>query len=111
MSDRAAQLEHTRHPTAVLPRPHPAVVFQGLGEGAVLLSTSDEVYFGLNEVGAEVWQLLAPRCATLDEMVDAIVARYPEAPRAAVAADVAELLAELRAAGLVVDAGPSSAAA
>ena len=41
------------------------VVYGPLSDGAVLFSTKDEVYFGLNQVGAQVWELLPPTTYTL----------------------------------------------
>ena len=39
-----------------LPHPSPAAIFKELDEGGVLLSTTDEVYFGVNPVGAILTQ-------------------------------------------------------
>lgn len=53
----------------------------------------------LNETGAAVWEALAtPR--DLDELIDELAERFG-ADRAVVAADVRELLGDLRARGLV----------
>ncbi len=87
--------------TASLPSPHPSVLFQPVSEGAVLLHVDDEVYFGLNEVGCEIWQLLPPRSASLAELVAALGAKYPDVPEATLVADVSELLGALEKAGLV----------
>lgn len=89
-----------------LPAPAPGVVFQLVPGGAVLLSTADEVYFGLNTVGALIWQSLPPAdgaAATVEETCDRIRARYPEAEPGRVRADVVTLLAALREARLVRD--------
>jgi Coenzyme PQQ synthesis protein D (PqqD) len=65
----------------------------------VILNLADEVYYGLDEVGARVWALLAePR--TVAELRDAVVAEY------AVDADTAQrdlvaLLEEMAARRLV----------
>ncbi|MEK9500059.1 PqqD family protein [Gaopeijia maritima] len=88
-----------------LPVPHPAVLFRPISEGAVLLHGDDEVYFGLDEVGARIWQLLPPHSGTLDEVVAALQAAYPEVDAETLRVDASDLLAELRAAGLVTDAG------
>ena len=91
----------------MLPRPHPAVLFQPVSEGAILLHTEQEIYFGLNSVGVEVWQMLPPACTRLDEVCDALARRYPEVPSEELRSDVAELLETLATQGLVVppDAG------
>ena len=79
----------------MLPVANPNVIFKTLSDGAVLFSTEDEVYFGLNEVGARVWELLPPRCSTLDELCTLLAAKYPEVDEAVIRADVTELLADL----------------
>lgn len=89
---------------AMLPSPHPAVLFQTVTEGAILLHTEQEVYFGLNGVGVEVWQLLPPACTELEEVCGALAARYPDVPVEELRSDVTELLDTLVAQGLVVPA-------
>jgi hypothetical protein len=66
---------------------------------AVILSLSDGVYYGLDPVGARVWQLMEqPR--TVAELRDAVVAEWEvDAPTAE--RDLLELLADLAARGLV----------
>ena len=51
----------------MLPTRNPKVIFKALATGAVLYSTEEEVYFGLNPVGVRVWELLPPAHQTLDE--------------------------------------------
>ncbi len=86
----------------VLPAPHPAVVCKPVSEGAVLLHTETEIYFGLNEVGRQIWDLLPPSCADLAEMRDRLAHEYPDADPAEIERDVAELLRALADEGLVV---------
>jgi hypothetical protein len=76
-------------------------VFKSLSEGALLFSTDDEIYLGLNEVGCRVWQLLPPACETLEEMVDQLVREYPEVTADVIRADVLELLEDLGKHGLL----------
>lgn len=90
---------------AILPRPHPAVMFREVSDGAVLLQMQDEVYFGLNEVGTRIWQLLPPSCATLEELCARLGEAYPGVAAEQVRADVVELLDQLREQKLLVD-GP-----
>ncbi|HVX39495.1 MAG TPA: PqqD family protein [Gemmatimonadaceae bacterium] len=78
-------------------------MFQPVADGAVLLHTEDEIYFGLNAVGARVWQLLPPNCAELDDLCSTLTAVYPDADPVMVRADVVELLTQLRDNRLVVD--------
>lgn len=86
----------------MLPVANPKVIYKALSEGAVLLSTTDEVYFGLNEVGARVWEHLPPVLNTLDELCAEIGAAYPDTDPNTIRADVSELLAELTEYGLVI---------
>jgi len=65
-----------------LPTPHPDVLCRAVSEGAVLLHTRDEVYFGLNEVGLLIWEMLPPACQSVDEVVERLAARFPEADAA-----------------------------
>jgi hypothetical protein len=84
----------------MLPTVNPSVVFRSLSEGAVLFSAKDEVYFGLNAVGARVWELLKSH-ASLDSLCAAVAAEYPDAPPQTIRDDVSELLEELTEHGLV----------
>jgi len=84
-----------------LPSASPRVVFCPVAEGAVLLSTEDEVYFGLNHVGARVWQLLPPTSESLGELCAVLTSEFPDAAPEVVREDVIELLEALRAYGLV----------
>jgi hypothetical protein len=86
---------------AMLPRPAAGVLLQSVADGAVLLDTRSEVYFGLNAVGARIWRLLPPATHTLDELCEAVCAAYPDAPPATVRTDVAGVLRALEDAGLV----------
>ncbi len=88
----------------VLPTTKPKVVFCAVEDGAVLLSTADEVYFGLNEVGARVWQMLPPHHTTIRQVCDSLSEEYPDAAAEEILADVRELLHQLREHGLVQDA-------
>ena len=85
-----------------LPAPNPDVIFRSLADGGVLFSTSEEVYFGLNEVGSRVWELLPPARQTLDELCAELQAEYPDVEPAVLRADVEELLGEMQGFGLVV---------
>jgi hypothetical protein len=86
----------------MLPRPHPSVVFRVVSEGAVLLHTEDELYFGLNAVGAHVWELLT-QCTSVDELCTDLGEMYPGVAPDTLKADVLELCQQLRQNLLVVD--------
>ena len=92
----------------MLPTRNPKVIFKALTTGAVLYSTEEEVYFGLNPVGVRVWELLPPAHQTLDEICRVLASEYPDAGEDVIRADVAELIDELLKLGLV-QATPSSA--
>ena len=92
----------------MLPTRNPKVIFKALATGAVLYSTEEEVYFGLNPVGVRVWELLPPAHQTLDEMCRVIASEYPEVGEDVIRADVAELIDELIKLGLVLPAQASA---
>lgn len=85
----------------MLPVANPKVLYKALSDGAVLFLTEEEVYFGLNAVGARVWELLPPVLCTMDELVAALAADYPEVDAETIRTDVRELLGDLTAHGLV----------
>jgi hypothetical protein len=87
----------------MLPSPHPAVVFRPVSDGAVLLHTELEIYFGLNSVGTRVWQLLPPGSRNLDDLCATLGSTYPEVPAEQLRADVVELLDQLQQNLLVVE--------
>lgn len=89
----------------MLPTPNPNVIYRAMGDGAVLFSTADEVYFGLNTVGARVWSLLPPTCDTLDALCVELGRAYPDVDSAVLRADAADLLDELVANRLAVPPG------
>jgi hypothetical protein len=94
----------------MLPTANPDVIFQDLDDGAVLFDPTKEVYFGLNRAGARIWQLLPPARTSLDEVVAALAAEYPEVSEAVLREDAAELLRDLTAQGLVKQPVPAAPA-
>ncbi len=89
-----------RPSTCELPAPDPAVLCRPVSTGAVLLHTQQEIYFGLNPVGLEIWQLLHPVCRSVDEVCERLLERYPDVPIEALREDVLELLGQLVQQGL-----------
>lgn len=88
----------------MLPTHHPDVVCMPVADGAVLLHTGQEVYFGLNTVGVHIWELLRPDVADLESLCTELGTRYPQVDAAELRGDVAELLEALERDGLVLPA-------
>jgi hypothetical protein len=84
-----------------LPDANPDVIYKPVADGAVLLDTRSEVYFGLNPVGARIWALLPPACTHLDDLCAALSREYPDAAEDTLRADVMELFNDLIAHGLL----------
>lgn len=77
-----------------------------VGDEVVILNFRDEVYYGLDAVGAFVWQLLAqPR--TVAELCEAVTAEF-DVDAATCAADLAALLRQLEARALVTLTPPAA---
>lgn len=72
------------------------------GDRTVLLDPIGGEYFGLDEVGSRIWELL-PEHPTAAALADRLFDEF-DAPRETLAADAARLLGELAAAKLVVRA-------
>ena len=83
--------EHITVPTDVL--------HQQLGEETVLLHLGTEQYYGLDEVGSRVWQLLREH-RTLDPIVAALLREY-EVDETTLRDDLERLLDELADLGLI----------
>jgi hypothetical protein len=81
--------------------PSPRVLFQEVHGEMVLLDLESEHYFGLNEVGARFWQLLAQGLGTA-EIVDRLLQEY-EVERSALNDDLAALQHQLLSRGLIVE--------
>jgi hypothetical protein len=88
----------------ILPHPSSTAIFKELDEGGVLLSTSDEVYFGVNPVGAKIWSLLPPVSRTFGELCASLQRQYPDAGTDQIRADAQDFIQALTASGLVVPA-------
>ncbi len=80
--------------------PSPEVLFQEVGGEAVLLDLASESYFGLNDVGTRIWQLLQEDGSDLRRVHQRMLEEYDVEP-ARLEADLLQHLAELAAAGLV----------
>jgi len=78
----------------MLPVPDPAVIYQSLAEGAVLFSTRDEVYYGMNQVGARIWEALETS-ATWEEVYQKLLIQFPDAGDDLLRTDVQQLVEDL----------------
>ncbi len=64
----------------------------------VILSLKDGMYYGLDPVGARIWQLIQNQC-TIEEIIQAILAEY-EVERERFERDLEDLLQDLKVHGL-----------
>ena len=96
-------------PDARLPTPVPAAIFKALAEGGVIFSTETEIYFGVNAIGARIWELLPPAHSTVAEVCATLMSQYPDAGSARIQADVLKFLDELTASGLATIASQHAA--
>jgi len=88
----------------------PSIAWTKLPDGAVLFSPETEVYYGLNEVAALVWEILSREPVTVDALCSAVHESFPEVPRNQINGDVVDLVTELQNNGLAKIAPSESAA-
>ena len=69
-----------------VPAPVTEVIYQTVEEGAVLFLPSEELYFGLNPVGAEIWSLLRT-AESFTGLCDSVMALYPGVERSVIEDD------------------------
>jgi len=85
----------------------PDMLFQELEGETVLLNLRDESYYGLDDVGTRVWQLLGEH-GDIESIVSTMLGEY-DVDEATLRRDVAQLIAALLDAGLVTEhTGPSA---
>ena len=82
------------------------VVFRDIGGEAVLLDLDSGQYFGLNEVGSQVWSLLSS-ASSLESIYDLLLEQYPVEP-SELERDILSLVGDLCDHGLVAIAGTRS---
>ena len=75
------------------------VLFQEVSGELVLLDLSGENYFGLDEIGARIWQLL-DQGRSVGELLDTLLDEY-NVSREILENDLEELLGKLSEAGLI----------
>ena len=73
--------------------PSSQVIARDVGQEIVLLDLASGTYFGLDPVGARIWQLMRSG-KTLDEVCDAMMEEY-EVPRETLERDVQALARQL----------------
>ena len=76
------------------------VVSREIAGEVVLMDLESGLYFGLDEVGARIWQLLDKEAQDIAAICDAIVAEY-DASRDVVEADTMALMSDLLERGLI----------
>jgi len=79
----------------MLPKPKTNVIYRALPDGAVLFSSTEEVYFGLNPAGACIWENLSPVRSTVEEVCAELGQRFPEVEPERIRRDVDQLLETL----------------
>ena len=78
----------------------PDVLFQEVGGEAVLLDLNSESYFGLNEVGTRMWQLIQEE-PDLQGIFSRLAKEY-EVDEGTLFKDLRDLVDEMAVAGLIV---------
>lgn len=81
-------------------RPANGVIFKNVGDEVVLLDIERGIYYGLDPVGARMWQLLAEGVSA-EAIVDTMLGEY-EVSRGELQKDLERLTSELRERGLLV---------
>jgi len=71
----------------------------GVGDETVMMNASTGRYFGLDDIGSDIWRRLETPLS-FGALIDALTAHY-QADRAVIADDVRKLLAEMAADDLV----------
>lgn len=75
------------------------ILWRKVGDEILISDVIGETIFGLDGVGARMWQMLAEN-GSVDEAVSALAAEY-DAPADTIAADLNSLIDDLRHRGLV----------
>ena len=82
-------------------KPADGVVFKQVGDELVLLDFDRGIYYGLDPIGARMWQLLAAG-QSADAAVEVLVDEY-DVSREEVMRDLDRLISELREQRLLID--------
>jgi hypothetical protein len=84
----------------MLPIPHHAVIYKRVDGGAVVYHAADEIYYGLNDLGARIWELL-PSCATVEALGEHLHREFPDVSADRIHGDVRALVESLVGYGLL----------
>ena len=79
-----------------------SVLFQELEEEAVLLNMANQQYYGLNDVGAQMWKSLAEAGSIAD--AEALLLKMYEIEQSTLRSDLEALIRDLLKAGLLTPA-------
>ena len=79
--------------------PSDDVIFQPLKDEIILLNMKTQKYFGLDDVGSDIWRLLV-ECGDLETVADRMIAEY-DADRDTIRKDLGILIDRLLEAGLL----------
>ena len=85
-------------PQAII-SPMPEQISSELNGEAVILNLSSGVYYGLNEVGARIWQIIQAPCS-LEKIQNALLEEY-DVPPDVCKQEILKLLLELKNANLI----------
>jgi hypothetical protein len=77
-----------------------AVLYQELEGEVVLLNMTNQEYYGLNDVGAQMWKCLLESAGNMDS-AEELLSRTYETERNVIRADLERLVRELLHAGLL----------
>jgi hypothetical protein len=75
------------------------VMARQVGDETVILDLASGTYFGLDPVGARIWQMMT-ECKTLSEICDVLLDEY-DVPREVLERDILRLLQELNTQNLI----------
>lgn len=70
-----------------------SLLVAGVRDETVMMDTESGHYYGLDDIGSEIWRRLEKPC-TFGALIDSLAADY-DADRAAIAADVRALLSQM----------------
>jgi hypothetical protein len=79
-----------------LPVRSPSVLFNRMDDGGVLFCTRTEMYFGINQVGASIWENLPLQTEgetkSFADLLTALQALYPDVDEETLGEDIREFL-------------------